>query len=858
MGSGEESGTTTDQVAFVSRRQDGPAGPLAPAAGESLPRLFQWRTLLLLLFAAVLQSFAWSQLRGYQLADSVEFMDRAYAVARGDTLDSTGAVRGFGFSSFLLPFFALAEWFEVENMRRVVHVVRLLQMTFGLGLVFLCVRIGTRLAGARVGYVAGYLTAVNPIFLQYSVDPVSGVAAAFFVAWGLDSLIERGGFRRSMLGGLVLGGAFMMAYQTILISGTLLGLVLLRDRRRFAGNWLGAATGLVLMVMAQVVLDKLTYDSWGVSVRTYLIENTGGVFFTMVAMAGLQDSEWVRETYDFYLKTVNESAVMQADGSRGNLQSPFYYLHELPSMLVWPVILVGALGLVRSWLRLNWKSSLLFVLFLVNAYAMSMKGSKSFRLWLPLLPMIAPLCAWGWGALVQAEEPGPGPPAAWRRVAGVAVLLSSLVLGLNALYEINTRRYGAYWDAIEYISSQAHLDRLELEAGGQEYERQTVGAAYNWAVFCRSSTDVRVVKFNGHLDQWHALDPEERVSILEQMAQLDWLVAHGTILRLAPELTEAINDRFEVTATFWDENTSPTIRDVRVLRNFTKGETPEAAPTGQRSRRLYQVIEGVDPATYREYWQLDRVMPQPALLLGQGAEGREERLLFLGFEIEELPVTNFGWITYHWYTDTGFDRDYVLVDRISARRSAWGWQNNRVPGHGILPTSSWRPGWIVRESYLLVPGTAPFQEDFKPFGGTYRRGDLLPAMLWIHGESPPPDISAHMLLPADLRSGKLIDMEAGQHWSGTGLLTPEGYVVSRDKLVQVARFLYPVNDRYRWPDDGGPGPDDATLLAAFQRQQLDLKELETERRAAEEGGDAQEGGAPPVEAARTDESGSEH
>ena len=182
MGSGEESGTTTDQVAFVSRRQDGPAGPLAPAAGESLPRLFQWRTLLLLLFAAVLQSFAWSQLRGYQLADSVEFMDRAYAVARGDTLDSTGAVRGFGFSSFLLPFFALAEWFEVENMRRVVHVVRLLQMTFGLGLVFLCVRIGTRLAGARVGYVAGYLTAVNPIFLQYSVDPVSGVAAAFFVA----------------------------------------------------------------------------------------------------------------------------------------------------------------------------------------------------------------------------------------------------------------------------------------------------------------------------------------------------------------------------------------------------------------------------------------------------------------------------------------------------------------------------------------------------------------------------------------------------------------------------------------------------------------------------------------------------
>ncbi len=855
MGSGQESGSATDQVAFVSRRRCDEAGALAPSAGESLPRLLQGRTLLLLLVAAALQAFAWSQLRGYQLADSVEFMDRAYAVARGDSLDSTGAVRGFGFSCFLLPFFALAEWFEVENMRRVVHMVRLLQMAFGLGLVFFCVRIGTRLAGTRVGYVAGYLTAVNPIFLQYSVDPVSGVAAAFFVAWGLDTLIERQGFRKSMLGGMLLGGAFMMAYQTILISSTLVGLLLLRDRRRFARTWCGAAAGLVLMITTQVVLDKLTYGTWGVSVRSYLIENTGGVFFTMVAMAGLQDSEWVRETYDSYLKTVNESAVMQEDGGRGNLQSPFYYLLELPSMLVWPVILVGALGLLRTWLRLNWKSSLLFALFLVNAYAMSMKGSKSFRLWLPLLPMITPLCAWGWGALVRAEEPGP--PALWRRLASVVVLLSSLVLGLRALYEINTRRYGAYWDAIDYVSSQAHVDRLEIEARGETFERETVSAAYNWAVFCRSSTDIQVVKFNGHLDQWHALTLEQKAHIVGQMAELDWLVVHGTILRLAPELTTAINDRFEVIASFWDEDTNNTIRDVRVLRNLTNGESPRSLPAGQRARRLFEVVEGMDPTTYREHWQLDRVMPQPALLLGQGAEGREERLLLLGFEIEELPVTNFGWITYHWYTETGFDRDYVLVDRISARRSAWGWQNNHVPGHGTLPTSSWRPGWIVRESYLLVPGTSPFEEDFQPFGGTYRRGDLLPAMLWIHGGSPPPDIGAHMLMPADLRTGKLLDMKAGQPWSGTGLLTPEGYVISRDKLVQVARFLYPVNDRYRWPDDGGPGPDDAVLLANFQRQQLELKQLEAERRAAEEAGGAEDGGAPPDGGEQTDGSGSE-
>ena len=753
-------------------------------------------------------------------------MDRAFAVAKGHTLDSTGAVRGFGFSTFLLPFFSLAEALEIENMRRVVHGVRILQMLFGLGLVFLCARLGARLAGRRVGYFAGLLVAINPIFLQYSVDPVSGVAAAFFVALGLDLLLERGGLRRSLLGGLALGAAFMMAYQTILIGASLVVLLFLRDRWRHGRAWVGALAGLSLAVLAQVALDRLTYGTWGLSVRSYLIENTGGVFFSMAAVFGLQDTEWVRDAYEAYAGSLSDAPQVDPGGERRSLQSPFFYLLELPTMLVWPVMAIGLLGLWRAWRELQWKSSLLLLLFLINAYAMSMKGSKSFRLWLPLLPMITPLCAWGWGSLVRAGSDQPVP--LWRRVASVAVILGGLVLGVQALYQINTRRYGAYWDAIDYISSQAHLDRLRLEERGEPYARQTVSAAYNWAVFCRSSSDVRVVKFNGHLDQWHSLDPGQREHIISQMADVDWLVVHATILRLSPDLTSAINERFEVIANFWDEDTDPGIRDVRVLRNFTVGQKRRALPAGRRARRLYEPISGVNPLDYREHWQLERTMQEPALLLGTGADGRQERLVLLGFEYEVLPTTGFGWITYHWYTDTGFDRDYVLVDRISTLESPWGWQNNRIPGYGTLPTTSWQAGWIVRESYVVMPGKDPFTEGFRPFGGTFRRGDLLPAMLWIHGESPPPNITEHMLLPADWKTRLPIDVEAGVPWSKPGLLTREGLVVSRDKLLQVARFLLPVDERYRWPDDGGPGPDDAILLASFQREQLRLKQTEAE------------------------------
>jgi hypothetical protein len=835
MGAGKETGGAQERIAFVSRRKqhgDEPQGGSLDTPNPALPGLLQTRTLLLLALTVLLQALAWSELRGYQLADSVEFMDRAYAVARSDRLDTTGAVRGFGFSTFLLPFFWLAEVLEIENMRRVVHAIRVLQMTFGVGLVYLCVRLGARLGGRRVGYFAGYLVAINPIFLQYSVDPVSGVAAAFFVALGLDLLLEPGGFRRALLGGLAMGVAFMMAYQTLLIGVTLVALLVVRDRRQHAGVWIGALSGLSLAVIGQVALDRITYGSWGLSVWTYVIENSGGVFFSMVSVLGLEHEAWVREAYESYVTTINEAATvaegeLDLDGERRSLQSPFFYLVEMPSMLVWPVLVIGVLGLWRAWRELQWKSSLLLILILVNAYAMSMKGSKSFRLWLPILPMIAPLCAWGWGSLVRVGSREP--LAWWRRVASMAVALGGISMGLYALYQLNTRRYGTYWDAIDHVSSQAHMDRLRLEESGEEYERQTVGAAYNWAVFCRSSSDVRVVKFNAHIDQWLVLTPEQREAVVTQMSELDWLVVHGTILRLSPDLAKAINERFEVIANFWDEDTDPGIRDVVVLRNFTERNEARTLAHDRHSKRLFESITGVDPAVYRESWQLDRSMRQPALLLGQGLDGREERLILLGFEYEKLSDTGFGWITYHWYTDTGFDRDYVLVDRVTILQCPWAWQNNRHPGYGALPTSSWEPGTIVREGYVMMPGRDPFGAGFKPFGGAYRRGDLLPAMLWIHGENPPPNIDEHMLLPADWETGALVDIDAGVPWTSPGLLTREGIVVSRDKLLQVARFLVPVNERYRWPDDGGPGPDDAILLEAFERQQLLQKERERER-----------------------------
>jgi len=804
----ERGAPPSERTPFVSRR----AGASPPAPPDDSPGLLERPTLAILGLALVLQAYTWWCSSGYHLADSVEFMDRAAAVARGETLDSTGAVRGFGFSTLLLPFFGLARWLELEDLRPVVHAVRLFQMALGLALVVATLRLGAKLGGRSVGLVAGFLVATNPVFLQYSSDPVSGIAAAFFVAAALNCLLERRGFATSLGGGVLLGLAFLMAYQVLLVAGPLLGLMLLRDRWRERRTWVGAGLGVLLVLGLQVVLDRLTYGSWGLSIRTYLIQNMGGVGITTLAYLGFDDQQWLHDLYEAYAKAISESAEMHAPEGQSMLQGRTYYLVELPSMLVWPVIAFAVLGLGRAWRRMSWKSSILVLVLAANLYAMTLKGSKSFRLWLPLLPLIAPLCAWGWAVISGAGEatrPGLG-----RRVVAAAMLLLALVLGAAQLGGSSTRRYNAYWDAMEVVNA----------AAGASEEPVRVASAYDWAVFGRARAGVDSVKLREHLDRWEDLEPERREVVVEQLETLDWLILHGTILRVSADLTSAVNGGFEVVASCWDEDTEPGIRDVRVLRRLDPARAAAAAP-GRGPLRLFEVVEDEDPEDYRRRLQLDRWMPAPALFVGQGPDGSEERLELLGVELRHLEPAGFGWLTYHWTSATGFARDYVLVDRLSTRQCPWAWQNNRQPGYGALPTSNWEPGWIVRESYLFVPGARPFEEDFRPLGGSYRRGDLLPAQLWVRGESPPPDIDLHRLLPADRRSGELLDFTLAAPWGGVGLRLPDGQLLSADHLLLVARFLLPRDPRFAWPDDGQPGPDDAVILAALRRQERLLERL---------------------------------
>ncbi|MFT7664198.1 MAG: hypothetical protein ACI87A_002429, partial [Planctomycetota bacterium] len=215
--------------------------------------------LLLLLIVFVLQLLSWSSLEGYQLADSVEYLERAQALARGENVIDSVDIRGFGFIALFAPLFALADIFGLDDLRPIAGLARVLQMLLGLELVRITVLLGAKLSCRKAGLVAGLAVGFNPYFLLYSASPVSGIAAGVCVAHALYYLAFRCNLRSAYIGGLWLGGALLVAYKTILIALPLLGLLFIADRWNRWRSWVGASVGYATGVFAAFALDKLCY-----------------------------------------------------------------------------------------------------------------------------------------------------------------------------------------------------------------------------------------------------------------------------------------------------------------------------------------------------------------------------------------------------------------------------------------------------------------------------------------------------------------------------------------------------------------------------------------------------------------------
>lgn len=791
---------------------------------------------LLIGLYALLQVFAWSSLQGYQLADSVEYMDRALMAASGQGLDGTASVRSFAFSLLFYPMFRIAHELGVEDLRPLVYCGRAAQMLLTMALVLAAMRLGQRLSGRRAGWVAGVLVALNPIVLRYSVSPVAGIGSALFLTLGYEQLLWRRGFGRSLVGGLWLGLAFLCSYKSLLPVLVLGAACVLRDRRK--GRWVyaGMTLGLTVAVLLQIALDRAVYGEWGGSIGGWYLTNVQSrlvhLMWKVHDITGGVVKEWARqvavELYTPVLghfgKVVDESALE----SRMR-QSPDWYLLNLPRMLVWPVLVVFAIGVARVLRRPRWPHATLLTVIVLFAWATSSKGDKSFRLWLPITPFIAVIGSLGWSWL----HGGPRAMLA-RRCLAWGLLLAALPLCVKAYLDTKPRYYGAYWRAMEFVN-----EAVSPVLPGTRPPR--VGSPFHWALFLRSVPQVEIVRSPYPIETWPRAKPDEndqdgtarRRAIRGYLDSLDWMITHTALICAQPSMLAVINENFRVEAIFYDHEDHAGLGPVCVLRRthlpsqVDRGRRFHRVRTMGRASALLDSLEGQEPRHF------ERVFP----------DGHVDRLTFLGWEVEPMPGTpGLFWSTYHWRADTPLSCEYLIIDRTAAPDLRGSFQNNHHPTGGAVPMRRWEPGAIVSESFLMLARDEAFREDqpHAPIGGAYRRGDLLPLSLWIgvvqerNGEwvgamrsevavdllMPPRLLEASLELLTLLDYGQDLELalaEVGAEFRlgpdelealrqrvvlGRERWVRDGCLLSNDNLIEVGRKFLPVADDVRLPDDG--------------------------------------------------------
>lgn len=760
------------------------------ADGEPMPGLRDRGMRWLLFLALALQVFSWSRLEGYQLADSVEYLDRALAWAEGGDLGADRAVRSFAFSLVFVPMFALADWIGLEDLRPLVWVGRAVQMGLALALVLASARLGARVAGRRAGFAAGFLVAVNPVYLRYAVSPVAGIAAALFAALGFERLLERCGFGRSLRGGMLLGLALLCSYKTLLAILLLFGLLLVRDRLKHAASWLGLGLGVGVGALAQIGLDRWVYGRWGASLLGYVLDNVGSTLTTLLLIPQKQFpvfrdmARWVYQTQSEFQGYGFDRAYEQWTPRSSSART--WYFEHFDDFIVWPALLLGAVGLLCFLRRPAWRRWIPVLVAAGYVAILSFKGDKSYRLLLPILPLLAAVCAAGWArwrGIGAARSP------LWRRASAAIALLAALPLGVMALEDSNPRFHGAYWKALDWIEGS-----LEGDAAAPA----RMAGAYHWALFLRASPRIEQVKFPCPLESWRDEVPESgtdeaaparREAIAGTLEGLDWLVVHLPVLSQRKGLFEAVNRRFRVEAAFYDQEVHAGLGPVFVLRRS------DAAEGGWRFFDVEEASWG--------FWNLESLA---RFVPGDGGTG-VPRLDLIDFEVEPLPGTGLAWITYRWRgLPNGFDRDWKIMDRVTAPDGRNSFQNNHHPAYGLYPTSTWTERRIemLRESYLLVASADAFYADrpHRPLGGPYRRGDLIPCALWMEiAEEEGAREPGRRMFPGGLSTRDRSPAGRYHMW------TRKGRMLSGDGYFEVGRFFLPVEAKARVSDDGRPIPE---------------------------------------------------
>lgn len=170
----------------------------------------------LFLLAAALKLWLWWRARGFDQGDPVEYVNIAYRIAFGIGIPWWD-LRPLLLSLIYVPVLYAAQLWPDPTGEAMVKALRLVQVVFGLGLVWLAFRLGDLLAGRCAGIVGSLVVATNPIVNYLSVNTFAEIPSTFFIVLAAWLLLRRRSPAGWALAGMALGIGCMIRYQAIVM-----------------------------------------------------------------------------------------------------------------------------------------------------------------------------------------------------------------------------------------------------------------------------------------------------------------------------------------------------------------------------------------------------------------------------------------------------------------------------------------------------------------------------------------------------------------------------------------------------------------------------------------------------------------
>ena len=281
--------------------------------------------------------------------------------------NGTNEPEGFSFFYVGIHYILLwtMKWLGMINPETKMLVIRLFHAVWSMLIIYFGYQITLRLSSVREAKIVGWLLAIFWIFPFISVRNLVEYVSIPFLMAGLWMVVKAGKkdlrFSWWFLAGIILGLAFNVRFQTLIITGGIgLALLFQKQWRQTIFMALGVLSS---MVVVQGILD---YSVWGIP----FVQVTGYVDYNMHHAAEYVVSPW------------------------------YTYLLFLSGILIPPVSLFLLFGYFRNWRRLL----ILFLPILIFLIFHSYYPNKQERFVVTIIPFLMISGVIGWMQLQQAWQ----------------------------------------------------------------------------------------------------------------------------------------------------------------------------------------------------------------------------------------------------------------------------------------------------------------------------------------------------------------------------------------------------------------------------------------------------------------------